>query len=74
MYIHCMDNYIQCMNKDLISCFVFLYDIHRTYRLLLISALFILCMYKCITVPKEFSMPGNEPYTLLYLMHTARQL
>ncbi len=63
MYIHRMDMYIQCMNKDLISCFVFLYDIHSTYRLLLISALFILCMYKCITVPKKFSMLGIEQCT-----------
>ena len=58
-----MDKHIQCMNKDLTTCFVLFQDIHSTYSLLLITALFIICMYKYKTEKKNFIIPGTEQCT-----------
>jgi hypothetical protein len=62
-YILSMDKYIQCMNKELTTCFVLFQDIHHTYSLLLSTALFIMCMYRYKTVQKNFMMLGIEQCT-----------
>jgi hypothetical protein len=49
-YILGMDQYIHCMNKVLTKGLVLFEDIQSTYSLLVVTALFILCMYKHKTI------------------------